>query len=96
MKQKALDEEKDNFLKFIASTEKKHRVTGNNVSVGDFAQYLESIVRYVYANPTLFTIVLLPYKELNENIDLINDQVRNPKTSHYGLISIMITAINAV
>jgi hypothetical protein len=96
MKQKALDEEKDNFLKFIVSAEKKYRVTWNNVSIGDFAQYLESIVRYVYSNPTLFTVMLLPYKELNENIDLINEQIRNPKTSHYGLISIMITAINSV
>jgi hypothetical protein len=92
---KTLPEEKVDFATFIKKLEEKY-IGSSSLDSDRFAQYLQEVVHYIYIHPELLKVVILPNKELDENLNLIIDQIKWGKTNNYSAVSLLIDHINSI
>lgn len=92
-KQPSLQEELDSFSTMMLELEKKQIFKWDSSDILVFAKYLESLVRYVYANPVLLSQMTFPFANQNEGLLYIEKAFKNNETKNYGAISQILVSI---
>ncbi len=95
-KAKIIEEEKKLFLSFLQSLEDNYLEPGTALTWERFSSYLEEVVTYIYAHPDIFNIATLPFKDFDDNIKIIKDQIWKGTTNNKAEVTILIDHINTI